>query len=196
MLITFKNHLLQSLKIILVKVPHNFIVLSAAILILASVCCTSACPPEYPQSPEGVVNAFLKEDFTRGPHYWERISRFTNWVDGPGWDETVLVNDYSISSVETVKDIATVEVVYKKGIRLHFDEIGPVCDETKEKIRRKFVLVKVDNCWKIQESQEPPHLNYKYLEKDFESQLTKKLPPSKKQKILKALKTIRKFFKT
>jgi len=147
-----------------------------------------ACDDKYPPSPQGVVQAYLSEDFRRAANYWERVSRYTTWSDAPGWDVTVIVSGFRITGhTETLGD-ADVEVEYAQATDYSYDEIGPVLGKSSAVEKVNFHLVRPRGCWKIETPQSPPHLDAKYIVDDLISAAAEGKATTREIETLKALK--------
>lgn len=154
----------------------------------------TTCDQTYPPSPEGVVAAYLKEDFTRGSDYWDKISKYTTWSDGPGWDTTVLVSGYVIKNATVTNGRARVEVEYQNTGDYFFDEIGPNIVNLRKSEIVIFDLLKTGDCWKIENPQNPPHLNYKYIADDLKQMIVSENRIKTKSRLKEILNTINKHF--
>jgi len=113
----------------------------------------------YPATPEGVVETYCQVDFNGGGDYWNRIKKYTVWEDAPGWDTTILVLGYNVRKIKEDNNRAQVIVEYYTVGEYYWDAIGPVFKEIKKKEVLIFKLIKKDKVWKIENPQEPPHLN-------------------------------------
>lgn len=159
----------------------GFLLLFFQIVIVANT--VIACDADYPTTPQDVVASYLKEDFTRGGKYWERISKYTTWQDGPGWDTTILISGYNIKNIYSNTIDAQVRVEYQDTVEYSYDELGPFLGKTSKKETVTFTLKHTEGCWKIETPQLPPHLNMRYVIDDLKASISKTKSHSQSKQI-------------
>lgn len=128
--------------------------------------------------PVALVEAFLKADaqgLQSSSENWPLVTRFTTWLDGPGWDTSTVVEGAEIADRRLSGRRAEIAVRMRKIGELHADgENMPVLESAGETlVTRRFVLENVgkgeEPHWRIVEPHDGP-----YLAVDFV--LTKVLP--------------------
>lgn len=142
----------------------------------------------YPTTPEGVVEAFCKEDFIgtgAGVGDWAKIQQYTTWPDAPGWDESILVVTFKVTKIRENSNTAEVKVEYKSIGRLYSDEIGPVFEKTKTNEVVIYKLIKKGSQWKIESPQLHPHVGVKTKIKLLKEIIMPQVKDPKKIKRLK-----------
>lgn len=66
--------------------------------------------------PCQLVEAFIAADsegMQTSSEYWPLVQRFTDWKDGPGYDEVTVVRSYDINSLSVNDNGASVSVTYE-----------------------------------------------------------------------------------
>jgi len=141
----------------------------------------------YPSTPEGVVEAFCKEDFIgtgAGLGDWIKIQQYTTWPDAPGWDESILVRSFKVTKIRENPNVAEVKVEYKSIGRLYSDEIGPVFQRVKSNEVVIYKLIKKGGQWKIESPQLNPHVGAETKIKLLKETITPQVKDPKKIKRL------------
>jgi hypothetical protein len=121
--------------------------------------------------PVALVGAFIRADawgLQLTSDTWPLVTKFTTWVDGPGWDtSTVIEWTEAIGHRESGRK-AEVSVRMRTIGELHADgAMMPVLDtSTAGMVTRKFVLENTGSAtephWKIVEPQDGPHVSVGY----------------------------------
>jgi hypothetical protein len=83
------------------------------------------CAADQPLSAVGSVEQYGKLDYKGArlqTRTYERISKFTDWEEEPGWDSVVVVKDYKIKSSHAAGNDASVSVEYTEYGKLNGSE--------------------------------------------------------------------------
>ncbi|HMK76372.1 MAG TPA: hypothetical protein VK568_09370 [Thermodesulfobacteriota bacterium] len=99
---------------------------------------------------------------------WNAISRYTTWIDGPGWDTVMVVDGYKIGNDKISGNRASVPVQYKAiGLIDGYTWYGlrdkNFTDEARLELNPTFELVKNNGKWLIKSRQFRPHVSVKVI---------------------------------
>ena len=90
---------------------------------------------------------------------WADIQKYTIWEDAPGWDTFTIVKEFNVIPISQNSTTAIVKVKYKViGI---LDGSRLIKAKNNEIVNYK--LIKVNNLWKIDGPQLPPHVGIKIV---------------------------------
>ena len=124
------------------------------------------------EDPTTLLTAFLRADawgLQLSSEHWPLVTRFATWLDGPGWDESAVVESAAIVAHHIQGARAQIDVRMRVIGTLHADGEGmPVLDtSTAATVTRKFALENSgkngETHWKIVAPQDGPHLAVDYV---------------------------------
>lgn len=117
---------------------------------------------EYPETAQGVVEAFCRSDY-RGDglnsQTWPRMQRYTVWEDAPGWDRLIVVSGFKLSGQHISDKKAEIVVRYDVVATIDAGERSSEVTFVSESRQIAFQLELVNQKWKIHEPQDPPHIS-------------------------------------
>jgi hypothetical protein len=116
------------------------------------------CGADQPPSAVGSVEHYCKLDY-KGARLqastYERIGKFTDWEEEPGWDSVVVVKDFKAKSSHVAGSGASVSVEYTEYGKLNGSEF--LANRGTETIT--FRLRKLNDVWKITSPKVSPHVS-------------------------------------
>lgn len=144
----------------------------------------------YPNTPQGVVEAFIKADFDGSANEVigdvKKRMRYVTWEIYPGADCSSIVRKYAISKITENATTATVEVTY--------EVIGTICGfDSNSTINKEenisFSLIKVGSNWKIDYPDPAPFISPLTALNTVKHELLRLYLKDKKDKQIQALRT-------
>jgi hypothetical protein len=134
---------------------YTDVVRHSLLLFLVAGCCLA--------QPKGLVQREAVETVERyvrlrlGGAQWAAFASLVAWEDEPGWDCNLLVNGYSVGTIEKRGDAAVVPVTYdQRGLYCHDFQFKP----ENRSVTLRYEVVKSPINWKIKAPEPgPPHLS-------------------------------------
>ncbi|MBU4011701.1 MAG: hypothetical protein KJ882_13145, partial [Proteobacteria bacterium] len=131
----------------------------------------------YPTSPSGVVEQYIKMDYVGKGLSSSGWNVYTTWIDGPGWDTVMVVDGYKIGVAKISGNTASVAVQYKvigliDGYTWHGLKDKSFTDQARLEVNPTFELVKKDGRWLIKTPQFRPHVSVKVILEHLKTLLT------------------------
>ncbi len=143
----------------------------AAILVtavsLASVRCVVQAEEAYPKAPKAVLERFLQLDSSAAglsPSTYTELVRYTTWGQAPAWDGFVVIDRYEVGKISVGTTRALAMVTYHVLGKL----ASAFTADTKTEVV-SFHINKIDNAWKVDSPQIPPHVSWDVMKKRLEA---------------------------
>ena len=134
---------------------------SAVIFIGLSACTKKTTA--YPKQARGVLAAFLQADsqaVALSEKTWPTLAAYTTWTAMPPWDALVIIDGYDVGETREGSTRAQVDVTYHTRGRLGKTYVA---DARRENV--VFHLNKIDDQWKVDLPQLPPHVSWETMQK-------------------------------
>jgi hypothetical protein len=118
---------------------------------------------DYPAKPRDVLEKYLALDAEAAgiaANTWPEMSRYTTWPDLSGWDHFIVIEGYTVDKIIQGTTRAQAKVTYQP--------LGQLSDQFAVDLKPETVLFhlnKVQNQWKVDGPQAPPHVAYRVIQK-------------------------------